>query len=71
MAIFRSSQTNSAYPCVSVSGHHVGCGGNGDRIFRHNSIRDAVFSAAQSAALASSRCKLGSAPLSQEGVAPR
>ena len=32
--------------------HHVGCGGNGDRIYRHNSIRDAVFSAAQSAALA-------------------
>ena len=32
--------------------HHVGCGGNGDRIHRHNSVRDAVFSAAQSAALA-------------------
>ena len=32
--------------------HHVGCGGNADRIFRHNSLRDAVFSAAQSAALA-------------------
>ena len=32
--------------------HHVGCGGNGDRIFRHDSIRDAIFSAAQSAALA-------------------
>ena len=32
--------------------HHVGCGGDGDRIYRHNSIRDAVFSAAQSAALA-------------------
>ena len=30
----------------------VGCGGNGDRIHRHDSIRDAVFSAAQSAALA-------------------
>ena len=29
--------------------HQVGCGGNGDRIHRH---RDAVFSAAQSAALA-------------------
>ena len=35
--------------------HHVGCGGNCDRIFRHNSIRDAVFSAAQSAALAPRR----------------
>ena len=32
--------------------HQVGCGGNGDRILRHDSIRDAVFSAAQSAALA-------------------
>ena len=32
--------------------HQVGCGGNGDRIFRHNALRDAVFSAAQSAALA-------------------
>ena len=29
-----------------------GVWGNGDRIFRHNSIRDAIFSAAQSAALA-------------------
>ena len=32
--------------------HQVGCSGNGDRIFCHNSIRDAIFSAAQSAALA-------------------
>ena len=32
--------------------HHVGCGGNGDWIFRHDSIRDALFSVAQSAALA-------------------
>ena len=32
--------------------HHVGCGGNGDRIFHHDSIRDAIFYAAQSAALA-------------------
>ena len=35
--------------------HHVGCGGNRDRIFRHNALRDAVFSAAQSAALAPRR----------------
>ena len=35
--------------------HQVGCGGNGDRIHRHDSIRDAVFSAAQSAALAPKR----------------
>ena len=32
--------------------HQVGCGGNGDRIYRHDSLRDALFSAAQSAALA-------------------
>ena len=30
----------------------VGCGGNGDRIHQHNSLRDALYSAAQSAALA-------------------
>ena len=32
--------------------HQVGCGGNGDCIHRHDSLRDALFSAAQSAALA-------------------
>ena len=32
--------------------HQVGYGGNGDRIHRHNSIRGALFSAAQTAALA-------------------
>ena len=32
--------------------HHVGCGGNADRIFWHNYLRDAIFSAAQNAALA-------------------
>ena len=32
--------------------HQVGCGGNGDRIHRHDSVRDALFSAAQIAALA-------------------
>ena len=31
--------------------HQVGCGGNGDRIYRPDSLRDALFSAAQSAAL--------------------
>ena len=35
--------------------HQVGCGGNGDRIHRHDSLRDALFSAAQSAALAPRR----------------
>ena len=32
--------------------HQVGCGGNGDRIHRHDSLRGSLFSAAQSAALA-------------------
>ena len=31
--------------------HQVGCGGNCDRILRHNFLRGAVFSAAQSAAI--------------------
>ena len=35
--------------------HQVGCGGNGDRITRHNAVRDVIFSAAQSAALAPSK----------------
>ena len=38
--------------CGHFGDHHVGCGGNADRIFRHNSIRDVVFSATQTAALA-------------------
>ena len=45
--------------CHVVAGpfgdHHVGCGGNADRIARHNALRDAIFSAAQSAALAPRR----------------
>ena len=32
--------------------HQVGCGGNGDRILRHNSVCDSIFHAARSAALA-------------------
>ena len=32
--------------------HQIGCGGNGDRIFRHNAVRDVLYTAAQSAALA-------------------
>ena len=31
--------------------HQVGCGGNGDRITRHNAVRDVLYSAAQAAAL--------------------
>ena len=43
---------------VSTDGfgdHQVSCGGNGDRIYRHDSLRNALFSAAQSAALAPRR----------------
>ena len=32
--------------------HQISCGGNGDRIHRHDSIQDALFSVAQTAALA-------------------
>ena len=35
--------------------HQVGCGGNADRIWRHDAIRDALFVAAQSAELAPTR----------------
>jgi len=35
----------------TLGDHQVGCGGNSDRISRHNAIRDVVYSAAQSAAL--------------------
>ena len=50
-------ETNTPCPVCQVisdpyGDHQVGCGGNGDRIHRHDSIRDALFSAAQSAALA-------------------
>ena len=53
---------SSPYSCpechcvVDVFGdHQVGCGGNGDRIWRHNTIRDAILGAAQSAALPPSK----------------
>ena len=39
-------------PCCGPIFDQVGCGGNGDRIHRHDSVRDALFSAAQTAALA-------------------
>ncbi len=35
--------------------HQVGCGGNSDRISRHNAIRDIIYNAAQSAALGPSK----------------
>ena len=45
--------------CQAVTdgfGHHqVSCGENSDRILRHHGLRDALFSAAQSAALAPRR----------------
>ena len=36
----------------SFGDHQVGCGGNGDRIHRHDALRDVLYAAAQSAALA-------------------
>ena len=53
---------NSAFSCpeclspADIYGdHQVGCNGNGDRVSRHNAIRDVIFNAAQSAALAPSK----------------
>ena len=53
---------SSSYSCPECHGiadphgdHQVGCDGNGDRISRHNAIRDVLFSAAKSDALAPSR----------------
>ncbi len=42
--------------------HQVGCGGNGDRIYRHNAVRDVLYTAAQSAALAPTREPSGVVP---------
>ena len=42
----------------------MGCGGNGDRIARHNAVRDVIFAAAQSAALGPSKEALGLIPRS-------
>ena len=60
---------SSPYPCPECPGtadefgdHQIGCGGNGDRIYRHNAIRDVIFSAAQSAALAPTREAPGVVP---------
>ena len=53
---------SASYTCPECHGiadpfgdHQVGCGGNGDRIARHNGIRDVLFSAAQCAALATTK----------------
>ena len=53
---------SNSYPCPECGGsadpfgdHQIGCGGNGDRISHHNAIRDVLFNAAQSAALAPTR----------------
>lgn len=48
----------------TIGDHHVGCGGNGDRIFHHNSIRDVLFSAALSTALSSFKEASGIVPTS-------
>ena len=38
-------------PCDPYGDHHIECGGNKDRIHRHDSIRDILYSSAQTAAL--------------------
>ena len=62
---------SNPYPCPECSAtadpfgdHQVGCGGNGDRISRHNAVRDVIFAAAQSAALGPSKEVLGLVPSS-------
>ena len=40
--------------------HQVGCGGNGDRIAKHNAVRDVIYAAYKSVALASSKETPGS-----------
>ena len=47
---------------ADTMGDHVGCGGNGDRIFHHNNIRDVLFSAALSAVLSPSKEASGIVP---------
>ncbi len=63
---------SSSYPCPechltadAYGDHQVGCGGNRDRIARHNAVRDAIHAAAQSAALAPSKETPGLLPGSQ------
>ena len=54
-----SVEDSSCPVCHSVADpfedHQVGCGGNGDIIYRHDALCGAVFSAAQTAALAPRR----------------
>ena len=53
------------YNSADVFGdHQIGCGGNGDRSAYHNAIRDVIFSAAKSAALAPTKEALGVVPSS-------
>ena len=38
-------------PTDAFEDHQMGCGGNGDRVARHDALRNVIFTAAQSAAL--------------------
>ena len=42
-------------PADPLGDHALACGGNNDRVLRHNSLRDVIFSAVQSAALSPRR----------------
>ena len=42
-------------PADPSGDHALACGGNNDRVLRHNSLRDVIFSAVQSAALSPRR----------------
>ena len=55
---------NAVPQLILFGDHQVGCGGNGDRISRHNAVRDVIFAAAQSTALGPSKEVLGLVPSS-------
>ena len=49
-------------PSDPLGDHALACGGNNDRVLRHNAIRDVIFTAAQSAALSPRREALSLVP---------
>ena len=50
--------------------HAVGCGKEGERIFRHNILRDAIHQTAKQASLTRTPAKEQSAPLPESQAKP-
>ena len=69
-AAFLGSSPECGLFADMIGDHQVGCGGNGDRISRHNNIKDVLFSAAQSAALGPRKEAPGIIPNSSARPAP-